>query len=95
MARYNNCRKGLHRYSSAGEIGGGIARRACSECGMVQIDLSGTDQQNDTNFFTEPKLATMFQVEALLAKVGEEYVPPARSFGEPPPGRRRPAKAFG
>jgi hypothetical protein len=95
MARSNHCKKGMHRYSDPGEIGGGIARRTCVECGMVQIDLSGTGRRGDTNLFTEPKLATMFQVEALLAKVGPEIVTPSRSFGEAPAGRRRPAGAFG
>lgn len=95
MARLNDCKKGTHRYSETGEIGGGIARRTCAECGMVQIDLSGTDRWGDSSLFTEPKLATMFQVEALLAKVGEENLTPRRSFGEAPAGRRRPARAFG
>ena len=95
MARSNDCKKGMHRYSKAGEIGGGIARRSCVECGMVQIDLSGTDRWGDSSLFTEPKLATMFQVEVLLAKVGEERFTPSRSFGEAPAGRRRPAGAFG
>lgn len=95
MARLNDCKKGMHRYSKTGEIGGGIARRTCTECGMVQIDLSGTDRWGDSSLFTEPKLATMFQVEALLAKVHQEIQPPSRSFGEAPAGRRRPARAFG
>lgn len=95
MARSNDCKKGVHRYSKAGQIGGGIARRSCVECGMVQIDLSGTDRWGDSSLFTEPKLATMFQVEALLARVGEEKLTPSRSFGEAPAGRRRPARAFG
>ena len=95
MARLNDCKKGMHRYSKTGEIGGGIARRTCVECGMVQIDLSGTDRWGDSSLFTEPKLATMFQVEALLAKVHQEIQPPSRSFGEAPAGRRRPARAFG
>lgn len=95
MARLNDCKKGMHRYSKTGEIGGGIVRRTCTECGMVQIDLSGTDRWGDSSLFTEPKLATMFQVEALLAKVHQEIQPPSRSFGEAPAGRRRPARAFG
>ena len=95
MARLNDCKKGMHRYSKTGEIGGGIARRTCVECGLVQIDLNGTDRWGDSSLFTEPKLATMFQVEALLAKVGEEKLTPRTSFGEAPAGRRRPARAFG
>jgi hypothetical protein len=95
MARYSNCKKGMHRYSRAGEIGGGIARRTCSNCGIVQIDLSSAERSTETDLFTEPTLATMFQVEALLAKVHEEVPPPSRSFGEAPAGRRRPAGAFG
>jgi hypothetical protein len=93
MARYTDCRKGIHSYSSPGEIGGGIGRRICSDCGLVQIDLSNDAQVGGTDLFTEPKLATMFQVEALLAQVTEEVR--QRSFGEAPSTRRRPARAFG
>lgn len=85
----------MHQYSPTMEAGGGIARRTCGECGYVQIDLGVADTLRDTDLFTEPKLATMFKVEALLAKVGEEPVSPRRSFGEAPANRRRPAKAFG
>ncbi|MDR9449682.1 MAG: hypothetical protein RI637_00570 [Acidimicrobiia bacterium] len=95
MARLNDCKKGMHRYSKTGEIGGGIARRTCVECGLVQIDLNGTDRWGHSHLFTQPTLATMFQVEALLARVGEEKLTPRRSFGEAPAGRRRPARAFG
>ena len=95
MARYSNCRKGMHRYSRAGEIGGGIARRTCPDCGIVQIDLSSVDQSVDTDLFTEPTLATMFQVEALLAKIQDDVPSPGRSFGEAPAGRRRPVRALG
>jgi hypothetical protein len=85
----------MHDYSAAGGVGGGIARRSCSVCGFVQIDIRDTEMVSDTDLFTEPKLATMFTVEALLAKVSEEFVTSSRSFGEAPAGRRRPAKAFG
>jgi len=95
MARYVNCKKGMHNYSPVGKIGGGIARRTCSVCGVVQIDLSGAGGLSDTGLFVEPKLATMFKVEALLAKVANEPASPSRSFGQAPAGRRRPARAFG
>jgi hypothetical protein len=95
VARYINCKKGLHSYSPVGNIGGGIARRSCSACGVVQIDLSDGSALHDANLFSEPKLATMFTVEALLAKVTEAPVLPGRSFGEAPLGRRRPARATG
>jgi len=93
MARHVNCRRGLHHYSRSREIGAGIARRICSECGLVQIDLCDQENVAGTDLFTEPKLATMFEVEALLAQVSEE--PRPRSFGEAPAKRRRPARAFG
>ena len=95
MARYLNCKKGMHSYSPAGGVGGGIARRSCSVCGFVQIDIRDTEMVSDTDLFTEPKLATMFTVEAILAKVSEDFATSRRSFGEAPAGRRRPAKAFG
>jgi hypothetical protein len=59
----------------------------------VQIDLSGHEQISTTELFGEPKLATMFEVEALLAQVGDAAT--RSSFGEPPAVRRRPAGAFG
>ena len=92
MGRYINCKKGLHNYSSIGKVGGGIARRTCLVCGMVQINLNESEMVRDPNLFSEPKLATMFKVEALLAKVGEAALSPRRSFGEAPAGRRRPAR---
>lgn len=95
MARYVNCRKGLHSYSPIRNVGGGIARRSCSVCGNVQIDISEVSVVGDTDLFTEPKLASMFEVEALLAKVGDGRVTTGRSFGEAPMGRRRPATAAG
>jgi hypothetical protein len=95
MARFVNCKKGLHSYSPIGRVGGGIARRTCSVCGNVQIDLSEVAAVNSTDLFTEPKLASMFEVEALLAKVGSAPVAAARSFGEAPARRRRPARAAG
>jgi hypothetical protein len=95
MARYINCRKGLHNYSSACEAGGGIARRSCFECGQVQIDLSGTAGVSDTDLFTETKLASIFEVEALLAKVASAPAEVRRAFGEAPTRRRRPARASG
>lgn len=95
MARYGDCRKGMHRYTPTVEIGGGIARRTCSVCGFVQIDLNNAEVVSDTELFTEPKLATMFKVEALLAKVGDQPAASGRSFGEAPARRRRPARAFG
>ncbi len=95
MAQNGNCKRGLHRYSSAAEIGGGILRRACLACGVVQLDTRNADAVNGTDLFTEPKLATMFKVEALLARVGSGAAPAGRSFGEVPAGRRRPARAFG
>lgn len=93
MAREVNCRKGLHQYSPARDVGAGIARRVCTECGLVQIDLNGHEQISTTELFQEPKLATMFEVEALLAQVGDAVT--RSTFGEPPAGRRRPAGAFG
>ncbi len=95
MARIINCKKGLHNYSSAGEVGGGIARRSCFECGQVQIDLSGSAGVADTDLFTETKLASIFEVEALLAKVATAPVEVRRAFGEAPARRRRPARAAG
>jgi hypothetical protein len=61
----------------------------------VQIDISEVSVVGDTDLFTEPKLASMFEVEALLAKVGDGRVSTGRSFGEAPMGRRRPATAAG
>ncbi len=95
MARYVSCKKGLHTYSPIGNVGGGIARRSCSVCGIVQIDISEVSAVGDTDLFTEPKLASMFEVEALLAKVGDGQVSTGRSFGEAPTMRRRPARATG
>ncbi len=95
MARLVNCKKGLHNYSPIGKVGGGIARRSCSVCGHVQIDLSEVTAVNSTELFTQPKLASMFEVEALLAKVGSAPISTARSFGEAPARRRRPARAAG
>lgn len=95
MARSVNCKKGLHNYSPIGKVGGGIARRSCSVCRNVQIDLSEVAAVNSTELFTEPKLASMFEVEALLAKVGSAPISTARSFGEAPARRRRPARATG
>jgi hypothetical protein len=60
---------------------------------LVQIDLTEGGSFGSTDLFTEPKLATMFQVEALLARVVEEGK--GSSFGMAPPARRRPARAFG
>lgn len=91
VARYINCKKGLHNYSRIGKVGGGIARRTCSVCGIVQIDLHQAETISDPNLFTDPKLATMFEVEALLAKVVDAPISTGRSFGEAPVGRRRPA----
>jgi len=95
VARYVSCKKGLHDYSQVSSIGGGIARRTCSVCGVVQIDLRDESTVSDSNLFTEPKLATMFRVEALLAKVGEESKAERRQFGQTPSRRRRPVRAFG
>jgi hypothetical protein len=95
MARYVDCKKGLHRYSPAGEVGGGITRRTCSACGVVQIVLNGGAGVADTDLFTEPKLVTMFKLEALLARAVDESLAAGQSFGEAPPGRRRSVRAFG
>lgn len=94
MAQYVDCKKGLHSYSLPSEIGGGISRRTCSGCRVVQIDLGAEPGLSDTSLFTHPKLATMFEVEAILARVGENHQPLSRSFGERPAGRRRPVQAF-
>ena len=94
MARYVNCKKGLHMYSPLRNVGGGIARRSCSVCGSVQIDIGEVSEGGATDLFTEPKLASMFEVEALLATVVEP-VSTGRSFGEAPMMRRRPARAAG
>ena len=95
MARLVNCKKGLHDYSPIGKVGGGIARRTCSACGNVQIDLSDVGAVQSTELYTETKLASMFEVQVLLAKVGNAPVAPARSFGEAPARRRRPVRAAG
>ena len=95
MVRHVDCRKGMHAYSSTGAGGGWIARRTCAACGFVQIDLSEADTLGDTDLFTEPKMATMFKVEALLAEASEVPVTHSRSFGEAPTRRRRPATATG
>ena len=93
MARYTNCKKGVHRYSSTRAVGGGIARRICSDCGLVQIDLSDEPNVGDTDLFTEPKLATMFEIEALLAHVADAAT--RGSFGGSSDEIPRPARAFG
>ena len=95
MARYVDCKRGMHSYSPAGAVGGGITRRTCSECGVVEIVLSEVEGVADTDLFTEPKLVTMFKLEALLARAVDESLAAGQSFGEAPPGRRRPARAFG
>jgi len=95
MARLINCRKGLHDYSPVGMAGGGIARRSCYECGNVQIDLSDVSVNIATDLFSETKLASIFEVEALLAKVADAPIQVERSFGQAPARRRRPARAAG
>lgn len=96
MTRHVDCKKGLHMFSPAGPVGGGIIRRTCSVCGFVQIDLTEGSVVSDPNLFSEPTLVSIFQVEALLARVSEVAVsPPSRSFGEAPAGRRRPARVTG
>lgn len=95
MARYVNCKKGLHNYSPVGGVGGGIARRTCFVCGNVQLDLKEVPVVIDTDLFTETKLASIFEVEALLAKLGNVPVQTTRTFGVAPSKRRRPARATG
>ena len=94
MARYIDCKNGLHSYTLAVEVGGGISRRSCSECGLVQIDLGAETRLADTSLFTQSKLASMFEVEALLARAGDDFEMPTRSFGARPAQRRRPAQVF-
>jgi hypothetical protein len=36
-----NCRKGIHLFGPAQEVGGGITRRVCELCSAVSIDLTG------------------------------------------------------
>lgn len=95
MARYVNCKKGLHNYSPVRKVGGGIARRSCFICGNVQIDLSELPVVADTDLFTETKLASIFEVEALLAKVGSTPVQAKQTFGVAPAKRRRSARVTG
>ena len=95
MARYVNCKKGLHNYSPVGGVGGGIARRSCFVCGNVQIDLNDVPVVTETDLFTETKLASIFEVEALLANLGNVPVQPTQTFGVAPAKRRRPAQATG
>ena len=68
MARYVNCRRGLHNYSPVGGVGGGIARRTCFVCGNVQIDLGEVPVVTETDLFTETKLASIFEVEVFWPK---------------------------
>lgn len=93
MARNVKCKKGLHNYSPVVGVGGGIARRTCSICGNVQIDLNELPVVIDTDLFTETKLASIFEVEALLAKLGNVPVQTTQKFGVAPTKRRRPARA--
>lgn len=95
MARYVNCKKGLHNYSPVGGVGGGLARRICFICGNVQIDLRDVPVVTNAELFTETKLATIFEVEALLANVGNVPVQSPRKFGVAPAKRRQPARATG
>ena len=94
MARYVNCKRGLHNYSPVGVVEGspGGTRFVC---GNVQIDLNEVPVVTETDLFTETKLASIFEVEALLAKLGNAPVETTRTFGVAPAKRRRPARATG
>ena len=38
------CRKGRHYYGETQNIGAGITRRVCEDCGEVTIDLTGVEE---------------------------------------------------
>ena len=38
------CRKGRHHYGETQNIGAGITRRVCQDCGEVTIDLTGVEE---------------------------------------------------
>lgn len=42
--RRSDCRKGRHLYGEAQNVGAGIRRQVCIECGDVTIDLSHADE---------------------------------------------------
>jgi len=42
--RRSDCRKGRHDYGEAQNVGAGIRRQVCTECGEVTIDLTGADE---------------------------------------------------
>lgn len=49
-----DCRRGLHRFGSPRDIGGGIARQTCSVCNAVSIDLSQADAPTETPIPSSP-----------------------------------------
>ncbi len=42
--RRSDCKRGRHLYGESTDIGAGITRQVCSECGAVTIDLSGASE---------------------------------------------------
>jgi len=42
--RRSDCRKGRHIYGEGQNIGAGIRRQVCTECGEVTIDLTAADE---------------------------------------------------
>ena len=42
--RRSDCRKGRHEFGETQNVGAGIRRQVCIECGAVTIDLSKADE---------------------------------------------------
>jgi hypothetical protein len=60
--RRSDCRKGRHEYGGAQNVGAGIRRQVCIECGAVTIDLTGTDE------LTTPMVSPNTNILAWTAK---------------------------
>lgn len=83
MPRRDECRKGLHRYTSSTMIGAGIRRDHCERCGAVRIDLSSEAEavEQDLSLF-----AGATRRESFLGMATESDLPSPAVFGQ---ARRR------
>lgn len=92
MSRRANCREGRHTYGRKAAIGAGMARKSCSACGVVEIDVQSPETPARSQLFTRARLPSMFRLEVVLSNA-EAEVEIRRSFGRPPADRRRAAQA--
>jgi len=62
----SDCKKGDHSFDQSSSVGGGIRRRVCSGCGIVEIQLESEPELESTRLFRPTRVDSLFAIQTAL-----------------------------